>query len=157
MINQINPRLAMVTHLSYDEELSPRRCRAFACTAAACSCSARPTWSSSTSPRMRSGSARRRCPRPARWRTPTPQRCRRLVDRSPANLEVRFPNPRLHARRIQEQVAARREIDPKKYYPPDVARQPLPDFPKGFKMDVREVAPKKLRAAQAKLTAEKRS
>ena len=42
MFNKIQPRLAMVTHVSYDEDLIPRSSPGFACITAACSSSARP-------------------------------------------------------------------------------------------------------------------
>ena len=85
---------------------------------------------------------------------PSPRDAVELFDLSPTNLEVRFPNPRLHVADIQEPAVRDREIDPKKYYPPDVYREPQRNFPKGFKIDVRQIVQKKLRAMQAKLTAE---
>ena len=51
---------------------------------------------------------------------------------------VRFPNPRKTVADIQEAEVHDREIDPKKYYPPDVYREPNRVFPKDFKIDVRK-------------------
>ena len=45
------------------------------------------------------------------------------------------------------------DIDPKKYYPPDVYREPKKDYPKDFTIDVRQIALVKAKQAQAKLSA----
>ena len=85
---------------------------------------------------------------------PSPRDAIGLFDLSPTNLEVRFPNPRHTVADMQEQAVRDREIDPKKYYPPDLYREPQRNFPNDFKIDVRQIVQKKLRATQAKLTAE---
>ncbi len=85
---------------------------------------------------------------------PSPRDAIGLFDLSPTNLEVRFPNPRHTVADMQEPAVRDREIDPKKYYPPDMYREPQRNFPNGFKIDVRQVVQTKLRAMQAKLTAE---
>jgi hypothetical protein len=55
-----------------------------------------------------------------------------------------------------EQTVRDREIDPKKYYPPDMYREPQRNFPKGFKIDVREMVVKKVREKiQTKLSGAK--
>ena len=46
-----------------------------------------------------------------------------------------------------------REIDPKEYYPPDLYREPEPNFPEGFTIDVGQIAAVKLRHIQEKLAA----
>ena len=33
------------------------------------------------------------------------------------------------------------ELDPKSYYPPDVYREPMTEWPKGFKLDLRPMLP----------------
>ena len=44
------------------------------------------------------------------------------------------------------------DIDPKKYYPPDVYRVPNKDYPQDFTIDVRQIALMKAKQAQAKLS-----
>ncbi|MEZ0001761.1 hypothetical protein [Sinorhizobium fredii] len=44
------------------------------------------------------------------------------------------------------------DIDPKKYYPPDVYRDPKKDYPRDYTIDVREIALVKAKKAQAKLS-----
>jgi hypothetical protein len=45
------------------------------------------------------------------------------------------------------------DIDPKRYYPPDVYREPKKDYPRDYTIDVREIALVKAKQAQAKLSA----
>ena len=39
-----------------------------------------------------------------------------------------------------DQSVYEREIDPRKYYPADLYREPQPNFPEGFTIDVGEIA-----------------
>lgn len=50
--------------------------------------------------------------------------------------EMVFPNPRLPREQQQEQATRDTEIDPAKYYPPDVARELLTQWPKDFRIDL---------------------
>ena len=68
-----------------------------------------------------------------------------------------FPTPR---RRMSDNLDAEvydREIDPRKYYPTDLYREPMVNFPEDFSIDVREVALPKLRHMQEKLKAKEDS
>ncbi|MGO7427465.1 hypothetical protein ACCT09_48985, partial [Rhizobium ruizarguesonis] len=47
-----------------------------------------------------------------------------------------------------------RDIEPRLYYPPDVYREPQRNFPKDFRIDVRQVIQRKVRETQVKLTQE---
>ena len=49
--------------------------------------------------------------------------------------EILFPEAVYNRDAIQEQKTHELEIDPRKYYPPYVYREPRPDFPKGLKID----------------------
>ena len=64
-----------------------------------------------------------------------------------------FPTPRHRIADTLDQAVLDREIDPKKYYPTDLYREPQPNFPEGFTIDVREIAEVKLRRIQEKLAA----
>jgi hypothetical protein len=75
---------------------------------------------------------------------PSPREAIALFDLSLMNLQVKFPDPRYTVADIQEQTVRDREIDPKKYYPPDVYREPQRNFPKGFTIDVRAILRKKV-------------
>jgi hypothetical protein len=85
---------------------------------------------------------------------PSPRDAIELFDLSPTNLEVKFPNPRHTVADMQEPAVRDREIEPKKYYPSDMYREPQRNFPNGFKIDVRQIVQTKVRALQTKLTGE---
>ena len=58
---------------------------------------------------------------------------------APLPKKVVFPNPRLPREKQQEQATRDAEIDPKKYYPPDVARELLTQWPKDFTIDLEKM------------------
>ena len=51
-----------------------------------------------------------------------------------------MPQPRLPREQQQEQLTRDLEIDPKKYYPPDVYREPLTKLPNPQEVDLIEMA-----------------
>src|SRR5262245_65603084 len=84
---------------------------------------------------------------------PSPAEAAELFDLSPTNLKVTFPNPRTTLAGQVEAEILNGDIDPKKYYPPDVYREPKKDYPRDFTIDVRQVALVKAKqAAQARLS-----
>ena len=83
---------------------------------------------------------------------PTPAQAVELFDLTPTNLKVTFPNPRNPLAAQLESEILNGDIDPKKYYPPDVYREPKKDYPRDFTIDVREMALVKAKQAQAKLS-----
>ena len=154
MFNKIQPRLAMVTHVSYDEDLIPEIIAGIRVHYSGLFQFGAPDIVVVNVTKDAIWTRKAAIPEAGNLRQPSPRDAVELFDLSPSNLEVRFPNARYTRADIQEPFVREKEIDPKKYYPPDVYRQPQPDFPNGFKIDVRQIAQKKLRAAQAKLTAE---
>jgi hypothetical protein len=53
---------------------------------------------------------------------------------------VDFPNARKTLSDIEDpDTRAALEIDPRKYYPPDVYRTPNPNWPKDFKIDIKKM------------------
>ncbi len=76
-----------------------------------------------------------------------------LFGLTPANLKVKFPNPKNKLAAQLEAEILNGDIDPKKYYPPDVYRAPAKDYPTNYTIDVREIALVKAKQAQAKLVA----
>jgi hypothetical protein len=145
MFNAIQPRLAMVTHLATtggSEIVADSRITAI-------STSLKTTVAPIT--KMRPG-RKAAIPDAGNLVRPSPRDAIGLFDLSPTNLEVRFPNPRHQIADIQEPAVREREIDPKKYYPPDLYRVPQRNFPNGFKIDVRQIVQKRVREMQAKLT-----
>jgi hypothetical protein len=152
MFNKIQPRLAMVTHTSYDEELIPE-----------ITAGIRVHYSGLFqfgAPDVVVVKRHQRCnlvsqggnPRRGNMARPTPAQAVELFDLTPTNLKVTFPNPRNPLAAQLEADILNGDIDPKKYYPPDVYREPKKDYPRDFTIDVREIALVKAKQAQAKLS-----
>ena len=154
MFNEIKPRLAMVTHLSYDEELIPEIIAGIRVHYSGLFQFGAPDVVVVNVTKSAVWTRKAALPEAGNMARPSPRDAIGLFDLSPTNLEVRFPNPRHTVADMQEPAVREREIDPKKYYPSDMYRAPQRNFPNGFKIDVRQVVEQKLRGAQAKLTAE---
>ena len=133
MFNKIQPRLAMVTHLSYDEELIPEIVAGIRVHYSGLFQFGAPDVVVVNVTKDAVWTRKAAIPEAGNMEQPSPRDAVELFDLSPTNLEVRFPNPRHHARRpSRSRSSARQEIDPKKYYPPDVYRVPQPNFPEGL-------------------------
>ena len=154
MFNKIQPRLAMVTHLSYDEELIPEIVSGIRLHYSGLFQFGAPDVVVVNVTKDAVWTRKAAIPEAGNMSRPSPRDAIGLFDLSPTNLEVRFPNPRHTVADMQEPAVRDREIDPKKYYPLDLYRAPQRNFPNGFKIDVRQVVQTKLRGVQAKLTAE---
>ena len=53
--------------------------------------------------------------------------------------EFPFPNPRRTREEQQEQYTRDIEIDPHEYYPPEVYREPMTEWPMGFSIDLEKM------------------
>ncbi len=152
MFNKIQPRLAMVTHTSYDEELVPEIVAGIRVHYSGLFQFGAPDVVVVNVTQDAVWTRKAALPEAGNMARPSPREAVDLFDLSPTNLEVKFPDTRTTLAEIQERTVRDREIDPKKYYPPDVSREPQRDYPKGFKIDVRAMVQKTLRAKQAKLS-----
>jgi hypothetical protein len=75
-----------------------------------------------------------------------------LFGLSPTKTTVDFPDPRFTIDDLESPGARDHEYNAKLYYPADVYRKPDPYFPKNFKIDVMEMAGKKMgEKAEARL------
>ena len=144
----------MVTHLSYDEELIPEIIAGIRVHYSGLFQFGAPDVVVVNVTKDAVWTRKAAIPEAGNMARPSPRDAIGLFDLSPTNLEVRFPNPRHRLADLLEQDVRDREIDPKQYYPPDLYREPQPNFPKDFTIDVRHIVQKKLRAMQAKLTGE---
>jgi hypothetical protein len=145
MFNKIQPRLAMVTHMSYDEELIPEILAGIRVHYSGFFQFGAPDVLVVNVTKDAIWTRKAAIPEAGNMARPSPREAIDLFDLSPTNLEVKFPDPRQTVADMLEQTVRDREIDPKKYYPPDVYREPQGNFPKGFKIDVREMLRKKVR------------
>ena len=153
MFDKIQPRLAMVTHTSFDEELVPEIVAGIrhhydglfqfgAPDVVVVNVNKDAIWTRKAV-----------IPDAGNMSRPNPREAAQLFDLSPANLQVTFPTPRHTIADTLDQDVFDREIDPKEYYPADLYREPVPNFPAGFTIDVGEIAATKLRHIQEKLAA----
>ena len=153
MFNQVQPRLAMVTHTSYDEELIPEIIAGIRVHYSGLFQFGAPDVVVVNVTKDAIWTRKAAIPEAGNMKQPSPRDAAELFDLSPTNLKVKFPNTRYQVADLIEPNIFNGDIDPKKYYPPDVYREPNKSYPKDFTIDVREIAQKKLRAVQAKLTA----
>ena len=153
MFDKIQPRLAMVTHMAYDEELVPEIVAGIrhhyrglfqfgAPDVVVVNVTKDAIWTRKALITDAGNMSR-----------PSPREAFELFDLSPTDLEVNFPNPRKTTADMLEQEVRDREIDPKAYYPADLYREPQPNFPKDFTIDVRKLAAIRVRHMQEKLAA----
>ena len=154
MFDKIQPRLAMVTHVTYDEELIPEITAGIRVHYSGLFQFGAPDVAVVNVTKDAVWTRKAAIPEAGNMARPSPRDAVGLFDLSPTNLEVRFPNPRHTVADMQEQDVRDREIEPRLYYPPDVYREPQRNFPKDFKIDVRQVIQRKVRETQAKLTQE---
>jgi ribonuclease Z len=156
MFNKIQPRLAMVTHMSYDEELIPEIIAGIRVHYSGFFQFGAPDVVVVNVTKDAIWTRKAALPEAGNMARPSPREAIDLFDLSLTNLEIKFPDPRHTVADMLEQTVRDREIDPKKYYPPDVYREPQRNFPNGFKIDVREMVVKKVREKiQTKLSGAK--
>lgn len=144
LINQVQPRLGMVTHMQYDEDLIPEiiagirvHYKGFfqfgAPDVVVVNVQKNAIWT-----RM---AAIAEAPNPAR---PSKAEAKYLFDLAPTHLEVEFPEPRHTIMDVQEPFVRDKEIDKDLYYPSDVNRELVRVFPKGFKIEIPKMVREKL-------------
>lgn len=152
MFNKIQPRLAMVTHTSYDEELIPEIVAGIRVHYSGLFQFGAPDIVVVNVTKDAVWTRKAAIPDAGNMARPSPRDAVGLFDLTPANLEVRFPDPRHTVVDIQEQGVRDQEINPKQYYPTELYREPNRVFPNGFKIDVRKMALMQAKKAQAKLS-----
>jgi ribonuclease BN (tRNA processing enzyme) len=136
MMKEINPRCGMVTHLEYDEDVMAETVAGVrthwdglflfgAPDVAVINVTKEAIWS-----RMAA------IPEAAGMVPPI----REIMEKGiPLPKEFVFPNPRLPREQQQEQQTRDTEIEPAKYYPPDVARPLLTQWPNNYTIDIEKM------------------
>lgn len=136
MFKQVQPRLAMATHLSYDEEMVPEMVAGIrthwdglfqfgAPDVVVVNVTKNAIWTRKAA-----------LPLAANFARPSRQEAIELFDLSLTKTTVDFPNPRHTYLDIESPVPRDVEFDAKDWYPPDVYRKPNPIWPQNFKIDV---------------------
>ena len=144
LTKQVNPRLAMVTHTAYDEDLLPEIIAGIrvhwdglfqfgAPDGIVVNVTKDAVWTRN--------SALSEAASPAR---PSPSEAKELFDLGPTHLSVDFPDPVHNVTDVQEEFVREKEIDPNLYYPEDVKRDLVRVFPKGFKIEIPKMVAQKV-------------
>ncbi|MFC9833881.1 guanitoxin biosynthesis MBL fold metallo-hydrolase GntH [Rhodococcus sp. NPDC127530] len=141
LLNQLEPRLGMVTHLEYDRGTAPEIIAGvrthydgwfeFGVDVTVVNVTKDAIWVRDAVLPDAANPAR-----PDPTLLLSPEDLHKLQSPTPATSppEIAFPNPEYYRDEIQEQATRDAEIDPKDYYPPDVYREQTPNFPKDFRM-----------------------
>jgi hypothetical protein len=146
MFKQVQPRLAMATHLSYDEEFVPEMVAGL-----------RTHWDGLFQFGAPDGvvvnvtkdaiwTRKAALPESTNFARPSKQEAVELFDISLTNLTVDFPNPRHVYTDLEGPVPRNTEYDAKLYYPPDVYRKPDGFFPRDFKINIMQMLAGKIGA-----------
>ncbi|MEY9581995.1 hypothetical protein [Sinorhizobium fredii] len=152
MFNRIQPRLAMVTHTTYDEELIPEITAGIRVHYSGLFQFGAPDVVVVNVTKDAIWTRKAAIPDAGNMARPSPAEAVELFGLTPTNLKVTFPNPRNPLADQLESEILNGDIDPKRYYPPDVYREPKKDYPRDYTIDVREIALVKAKKAQAKLS-----
>ena len=144
MFDKIQPRIAMVTHTSYDEEMVPEIVAGIRTHYNGLFQFGAPDVVVVNVTKDAIWTRKAAIPDSANMSRPNPKEAIELFGLSPTNMKVSFPNPRHTVMDVQERFVRDKEIDPKKYYPKDVYRKPNRIFPKNFKIDIQEMIGQKI-------------
>jgi ribonuclease Z len=139
MFKQVEPRLAMATHLSYDEEMVPEMVAGIrthydglfqfgAPDGFIVNVTKKAIWTRKAALAESTNFAR-----------PSGKDAIELFDISLSKTTVNFPDPKRTLADIEDPAARDVEYDAKLYYPPDVYRKPNPVFPVGFKINIKQM------------------
>ena len=140
MFKQVQPRLAMATHLSYDEEMVPEMVAGIRTHYDGLFQFGAPDGVIVNVTKHAIWTRKAALPESTNFARPSAKEAAQLFDLGLTKTTVNFPDPK-HVLSDIEDPAFRSsaEIDPKLYYPPDVYRTPNPIFPKGFKIDIKKM------------------
>lgn len=154
MFKQVQPRLAMVTHLSYDEAMVPEMVAGIRTHWDGLFQFGAPDVIVVNVTKDAIWTRRAALPDDANFSRPAKKDAIALFDLSLTHTTVDFPNPQNSITDLEGPVPRNVEFDPRHYYPPDVYRKPEPAFPKDFKIDIKQVVSEKVEAAvQSKVEA----
>jgi|SRR5271166_1085164 len=146
MIKQVNPRLAMATHVGYDEAELPEMLagmRLFwdglfqfgAPDVVVVNVTKDAIWTRKAA-----------LPESASPTRPSPAEAKQLFDLSLLNTTVHFPNPRHTMEAVQEVFVRQQEYDPKLFYPKDVLRPFIHEWPVNYQINVLDMVKAKIGA-----------
>ena len=144
MFKQVQPRLAMATHLAYDEEMVPEMVAGVrthwdglfqfgAPDVVVVNVTKKAIWTRKAA-----------LPDSANFARLSRREAVELFDLGLTKTTVDFPNPRHVYTDLEGPVPRNQEFDSKLYYPADVYRKPEPVWPKDFKIDLKKMLKDKM-------------
>ena len=136
MYKEVQPRLAMATHLGYDEEMVPEMVAGIRTHYDGLFQFGAPDGVIVNVTRKAIWTRKAALPESANFARPSVKEAIGLFDLSLTHTTIDFPNPRTSVAEQEEPFPRSIEYDAKLWYPPDVYRKPDPVWPKDFKIDV---------------------
>ena len=144
LFNRVQPRLAMCTHLSFDELELPEMVAGIRVHWKGLFQFGAPDVVVVNVTKNAIWTRKAVLPDAAMPARPSTAEAIQLFDLSPLQTKVRFPNPRHTLEAVQEQFVRDQQIDPRLYYPQDVARPTNANFPDNFTIDVAKMVREKI-------------
>ena len=139
MFKQVQPRLAMATHLSYDEEMVPEMVAGIRTHYNGLFQFGAPDGVIVNVTKKAIWTRKAALPDSTNFARPSATDAKEIFGIGLGKTTVEFPNPRHTLADIEDPAARDAEIDPKLYYPADVYRKPNVSFPKNFKLDLKKI------------------
>ena len=139
LFKEVQPRLAMATHLSYDEELVPEMVAGIRTHYDGLFQFGAPDGVIVNVTKKAIWTRKAALPEAANFARPSVAEAKELFDLSLTKTTVDFPNARSDYTQQEGPVPRNVEFDPKDYYPPEVYRKPNPIWPKDFKIDIKQI------------------
>ncbi|HEY2886161.1 MAG TPA: hypothetical protein VGJ08_13180, partial [Rhizomicrobium sp.] len=146
MFQQVQPRIAMVTHLQYDESMVPEMVAGIRTHWDGLFQFGAPDVVVVNVTKDAIWTRRAALPEDANFSRPSKEDAIGLFDLSLTHTTVDFPNPRNKLADIEGPVPRNVEYDAHLWYPPDVYRKPQPYFPQDFKIDIKQMIAGKVEA-----------
>jgi ribonuclease BN (tRNA processing enzyme) len=142
IFKQVQPRLAMVTHMQYEEEMIPEILAGIRVHWDGLFQFGAPDGVVVNVTRDAIFTRRAVFPEFGGFASLSPEESVELYGLSPVKKEIVFPDPVHKWTDLVEKKTRDLEIDPKKYYPADVYREPDGVFPDNFRIDASEIIEK---------------
>jgi len=149
LFEQVKPRIAMATHMQYEEELIPEMLAGIRVHWDGLFQFGAPDGVVVNVTREAIWTRRAAIPEFGGFAGPSPREAAELYDLSPTNTEIVFPNAVHPWTDLVEKATRDLEIDPGKYYPAEVYREPNGVFPNGIRVDASAMVGKAKKASNS--------
>ena len=145
LMKRVNPRLGMITHMLYDEDMIPELLAGVRVHWDGLFQIGAPDVMVVNVTRDAIWTRKAALPDAANPARPTTEEAKELFDLSLRNHKIVFPTPRHSLEDVQEPFVREQEIEKEKYYPSDVDRDLVRSFPEGFEIDLPTMVAQKVK------------